>query len=165
MLNCLSFFFYIKSDQSFKFCPHQCFYDRAGTWYSSYPGKLWYFAEIPLAILNLVCVFICCFVIAVWFWSSAIINQFTDGEKYGIFDWMHGWLVNWTTKGLFSFSFSWGFFISDFRINFWWSIFYFSFNSITGACLVSRLSSKHGFRREGMILSVLELLLVLISNL
>lgn len=65
-----------------------------------------YLPEILLAILNLVCVFIYFCVIAVWLWSPATVNQFTNGEKYGIFDWMHGWLVTRTTKGLFRFSFS-----------------------------------------------------------
>lgn len=64
-----------------------------------------YLPEILLAILNLVCVFIYFCVIAVWLWSPATVNQFTNGEKYGIFDWMHGWLVTRTTKGFLRFSF------------------------------------------------------------
>jgi hypothetical protein len=50
------------------------------------------------------------------------------------------------------------------RIHFYQSFLYFSCNSTIVACLVSRLSSKHGFRREGMVLSVLELLFVLTTS-
>lgn len=96
-----SFFFNI-SDQSFKFCPYQCFHDWAGTWYSSNPGEQWFLVGILLVILNLFYVYICFCAIAVWLWPSAIVNQFINGKEYGVFDRMHGWLVTRTTKGYFS---------------------------------------------------------------